>query len=90
MSFKKTKEQLEEPLSTIDLNHLEGRFLALWRAADDIGRQRLERLVSAMLAGRVTLTLDEVCRLSTTDVEEFADVLPCDSPSDWLIRSREN
>ena len=73
-----------------DVRELEKIFLACWREADRVGRERIERLLSGLLANRITLTASEARRITSADVEALVDSLPHDLPSDWLERGRPN
>jgi hypothetical protein len=65
-------------------------LLLLWRGADQTGRERLRRLVAGVLAGRITLSLEEAQMAAPADVEAIADALPGDSLSDRIGRGRPN
>lgn len=67
---------------------LEQEFLCLWRDADRATRDRIRRLVAGVLAGRITLTLDEVRRLTPAHLEALADALPDDALADWVGHGR--
>lgn len=69
---------------------LERQLLAIWREADATTRARIRRLLAGLLAGRVTLTPEEVRRLSKADAEALADCLPQDPLATWLSRGRPN
>lgn len=72
------------------LDTLERQLLAIWREADATTRGRLRRLLAGLIAGRVTLTPEEVRRLSKADVEALADCLAPDRLADWLGKGRPN
>lgn len=69
---------------------LERELLAIWREADATTRERVRRLLAGLLAGRVTLTPEEVRRLSKADVEALADCLPPARLANWLGKGRPN
>lgn len=58
-------------------------FLALLRSLSEADRMRVERLLTGVLSGRVTLTHEEALRLRAGDVMALADTLPADRVTDW-------
>lgn len=63
---------------------LEREILALWRSADEVGRGRIRRLLSGVLSGRITLTLEDISSLRAGDVFGLADTLPDEQPQEWI------
>lgn len=62
---------------------LEAEFLALIRSLGGEDKKRVERLLAGVLAGRITLTSEEVVGLRAGDVMALADALPPDAIGDW-------
>jgi hypothetical protein len=69
--------------SRVTAPELEAEFLQLLRSLDATDRVRVERLVSGVLSGRVTLTLEEISRIRAGDVIALADALPAERVRDW-------
>jgi hypothetical protein len=74
----------------LSAENLDGRLLSLWRDSDNAGRERIRKLLTGVLAERVTLTRDEVRYLTPMDAEVLADALPDDALGDWIGRGRTN
>lgn len=68
----------------MDGEDLERRFHAHWLRCDLADRKRIAKLLGGVLAGRVTITLEEARQLSGSDVADLADALPGDALSDWI------
>ena len=64
-------------------DELERDFLTLLRSLDPVNRERVERILAGVLAGRVTLTAEEVEGLRAGEVAALADALPADQLKDW-------
>lgn len=64
-------------------DELERDFLALLRSLDPVNRERVERILAGVLAGRVTLTAEEIEGLRAGEVAALADALPADRLEDW-------
>lgn len=58
-------------------------FLALLRSLDPVNRERVERILAGVLAGRVTLRAEEIEGLRAGEVAALADALPADRLEDW-------
>lgn len=69
---------------------LEQMFHTIWLGADFADRRRLQKLLSGVLAGRITMTIEEARQLSRSDVVELADALPDERPSEWIRVDRPN
>lgn len=69
---------------------LEAEFLELWRDANEADRRRISKLLSGVLAGKVTLTLAEASTLVRAEVVALADTLPDHSPKDWMGLGQKN
>jgi hypothetical protein len=69
---------------------LEQEILTFWRSTDDVGRGRIRRVLSGVLSGRVTLTLDEALSLKAGDVYSLADALPDEAPREWIKHKNSN
>jgi hypothetical protein len=64
-------------------DELERDFLAIFRSLDPANRERVERILAGVLAGRVTLTAGEIEALRAGEVAALADALPADRLEDW-------
>lgn len=67
-------------------DELESDFLAIFRSLDPANRERVERILAGVLAGRVTLTAGEIEALRAGEVAALADALPADRLEDWRPR----
>ena len=67
---------------------LDRRFVALWRTADRVGKERIQRLLAGVLGGKVTLSIDEASAATKAEIAALADALPLDSPAEWTGQGR--